>query len=134
MVTKNALQRRSAEGWRPPRNREERRRTRIEQEREFRKRAKRIEKKIKRRKQIEEAAATIALGLFFGGFLAYLLFLAPDPGAEYMNQKAIEWRRAQEDLIPAINSTYLIPAEDYPQYLAERESYLQEELEKEGGR
>lgn len=134
MVTKNALQRRSAEGWRPPRNREERRRTRIEQEREFRKRAKRIEKKIKRRKQIEEAAATIALGLFFGGFLAYLLFFAPDPGAEYMNQKAIEWRRAQEDLIPAINSTYLIPAEDYPQYLAERESYLQEELEKEGGR
>ena len=134
MVMKNALQRRSAEGWRPPRNREERRRTRIEQEREFRKRAKRIEKKIKRRKQIEEAAATIALGLFFGGFLAYLLFLAPDPGAEYINQKAIEWRMAQEDLIPAINSTHLIPAEDYPQYLAEREAYLQEELKKEGGR
>ena len=134
MVTKNALQRQSAEGWQPPRNREERRQTRIEQERQCKKRAKAIEKRIKRKKQIKEAAVTIAFGLFFGGFLAYLLFLAPDPGAEYMNQKAIEWRRAQEDLIPAINSTYLIPAEDYPQYLAEREAYLQEELEKEGGR
>ena len=105
MVTKNALQRQSAEGWQPPRNREERRQTRIEQERQFKKRAKAIEKRIKRKKQIKEAAVTIAFGLFFGGFLAYLLFLAPDPGAEYMNQKAIEWRRAQEDLIPAINST-----------------------------
>ena len=113
MVTRNALQRQSAGEYQPPRNREERRQTRIEQERQFKKRAKAIEKRIKRKKQIKEAAVTIAFGLFFGGFLAYLLFLAPDPGAEYMNQKAIEWRRAQEDLIPAINSTYLIPAEDY---------------------
>lgn len=134
MVTRNALQRQSAGEYQPPRNREERRQTRIEQERQFRKRAKAIEKRKKRKKQIEETAATIALGLFFGVFMAYLLFFAPDPGAEYMNQQAIEWRRAQEDLIPAINSTYLIPAEDYQQYLAEREAYLQEELEKEGGR
>ena len=134
MVTRNALQRQSAGEYQPPRNREERRQTRIEQERQFRKRAKAIEKRKKRKKQIEETAATIALGLFFGVFMAYLLFFAPDKEMEYRNQQAIEWRRAQEDLLPAINSTYLIEAEDYPQYLAEREAYLQEELEKEGGR
>ncbi len=127
MVTKNALQRRSAEGWQPPRNREERRQTRIERERQFKKRAKAIEKRIKRKKQIKEAAVTIAFGLFFGGFLAYLLFLAPDPEAEYRSQQAAEWQQEHQEMIPAINSDHLIPADEYDQYLAEREACLREE-------
>ena len=123
MVTRDALQRPSAEGWRPPRNREERRRTRIEQERQFRKRARELERRRKRK----ETACTVVMGLAFGAFLAWMLFFAPDPEAEYKHQQAVEWQREHQEMIPAINSDHLIPADQYDQYLAEREAYLQEE-------
>lgn len=130
---RNALQMQYADEYQPPRNREERRKTRIEQEREFRKRAKAIEKRKKRKRQIEEAAATVALGLFFGAFLMYLLFFAPDPEMEYMNRIAAG-RAMQTTMIQAINSDYMIPAEDYDKYLADREAFLQEEIREEDGR
>ena len=133
MVMRNALQMQYADEYQPPRNREERRKTRIEQEREFRKRAKAIEKRKKRKQQIEEAAATVALGLFFGVFLMYLLFFAADPEMEYMNRIAAE-RARQTTMIQAINSDYMIPAEDYDKYLADREAFLQEEIREEDGR
>ena len=123
MVTRDALQRPSAEGWRPPRNREERRRTRIEQERQFRKRARELERRRKRK----ETACTVVMGLAFGAFLAWMLFFAPDPEAEYKHQQAVEWQQEHQEMIPAINSDHLIPADQYDQYLAEREAYLQEE-------
>ena len=37
-------------------------------------------------------------------------------------------------MIQAINSDYMIPAEDYDKYLADREAFLQEEMNEEGGR
>ena len=127
MVTKDALQRPSAEGWRPPRNREERRRTRIEQERRFRKRAKGYERRRKAKTAIKEAVGTILLGILFGCFFAWLLFFAPDPEAEYRSQQAAEWQKEHQEMIPAINSDHLIPADEYDQYLAEREACLREE-------
>ena len=127
MVTRNALQRPSAEGWQPPRNREERRRTRIEQERQFRKRARELEHRKKRKEAIKETAGTVLMGLAFGAFLAWMLFFAPDPEAEYKHQQAVEWQQEHQEMIPAIGSDHLIPADQYDQYLAEREAYLQEE-------
>lgn len=127
MVTKNALQRPYAEEYQPPRNREERRRTRIKQERQFRKRARQYEKRRKMKEAAKETVGTILLGILFGCFFAWLLFFAPDPEAEYRHQQAVEWQQEHQEMIPAINSDHLIPADEYDQYLAEREAYLQEE-------
>lgn len=128
MATKNALRRQPAEGFQPPRNREERRRTRIEQEREFKKRAKRYEK----RKKLKEALETAALGITLAIIVLYMLFFAPDPEVEYRNRQAMEYAK-HTTMMQAIGSDYMIPADDYDQYLADREAFLLEERRKEGG-
>ena len=127
MATRNALQRQSAGEWRPPRNREERRRARVMQERQFRERARKIERRKKMKAEAKEAAGAVLAGLIIGAFFAWMLFFAPDPEAEYRHQQAVELQQEHQEMIPAINSDHLIPADQYDQYLAEREAYLQEE-------
>ena len=127
MATRNALQRQSAGEWQPPRNREERRRARVMQERQFRERARKIERRKKMKAEAKEAAGAVLAGLIIGAFFAWMLFFAPDPEAEYRHQQAVELQQEHQEMIPAINSDHLIPADQYDQYLAEREAYLQEE-------
>ena len=123
MVTKNALQRQSAGEWQPPRNRQERRRARALQERQFKKRAKQYE----RRKKLAEAAGSVLLGIAFGLFFAWMPFFAPEPEAERRYEQARQMQIENQEMIQAINSDHMIPADEYDQYLAEREAYLQEE-------
>jgi len=83
----------------------------------------RIEAKYKHKNGIEKllrGAGETLLGFAVAAVFIYMLFFAPDPGNAYT---------PEPQYIQAIGSDYMIPAEDYDDYLQERQAYLDAEKE-----
>lgn len=82
----------------------------------------RIQKKDRNKNGIKKmlrSAGEGLLGIAVSAVFIYMLFFA-DPGETYTPPQ--QYRQA-------INSDYMIPVEQYDQYLAERQAYLDAEME-----